>query len=92
MKLKPFIVMSHNSAQQRDEKVKMLINTDHIVSVKPIKMTNTSREVIDGHWIRLTNGKKYRALQVPTCIIDCFDDNLSVITKSDDSEVSFSIQ
>ncbi|MBD63884.1 MAG: hypothetical protein CME62_01650 [Halobacteriovoraceae bacterium] len=70
----------------------MLINGDQIVSIKPIKMTTESRDVLDGYWIRLTNGKKYRALQIPASLQVYFDEALTDIKKSDDSSPSFSYQ
>ena len=57
--------MNHNEAHQREEIVDILINTDHIVSIKPIRMATRDRQVIEGYWLRLSNGKKYKALQVP---------------------------
>lgn len=70
----------------------MLINGDQIVSIKPIKMTTEERDVLDGYWIRLTNGKKYRALQIPASLQVYFDETLTDIKKSDDSSPSFSYQ
>lgn len=65
-----FTIMSHNEAQQSVEKTKMLINTEHIVSVKPIKIATENRDVLDGYWLRLSNGKKYKAIEVPKIILD----------------------
>ena len=47
--------------EQYDE---MLINYDHIISVKPINIL-TDSGVIEGYWVRTSNGKKYRALEIP---------------------------
>lgn len=57
--------MNHNEAHQREEIVDLLVNTDHIVSIKPIRMATNDRQVIEGYWVRLSNGKKYKALQMP---------------------------
>lgn len=65
MALHKFTILNHNEAHQREEVVNMLINIDHIVSLKPIRMPTRDRQVIEGYWIRLSNGKKYKALQVP---------------------------
>ena len=37
---------------------------DHLVSVKPIKMM-INDHLLDGYWIRTSNGKKYRAIEIP---------------------------
>ena len=37
---------------------------DHIVSMKPIRMV-VEEQLVKGYWIRTTNGKKYRAVEVP---------------------------
>ncbi|MFT6630331.1 MAG: hypothetical protein ACJAS4_000267 [Bacteriovoracaceae bacterium] len=92
MILKKFTIITHNEAQQVDEKTGILINLEHIISVKPIKLTTMDREVIDGYWIRLSNGKKYRAIQVPDLILETLNEDLSDVHKSDDSEHSFSYQ
>ncbi len=42
----------------------LLLNINHVVSIKPIRMI-LEDNVIDGYWIRTTNGKKYRALEIP---------------------------
>jgi hypothetical protein len=64
MNFKKFTIINHNDAQQSDEIIDILINTDHIVSIKPIKMTTNDQQVLEGFWIRLTNGKKYKAIQM----------------------------
>ena len=79
MKLAKFKIINHNEAQQVDEMTNILINTDHIISVKPIKMTTAEREVIDGYWIRLSNGKKYKAIQIPVSIKESFNEELPQI-------------
>jgi len=42
----------------------LLINYDHIISIKPIRIVSQD-EIIDGYWIRTSNGKKYRAVEIP---------------------------
>jgi len=69
-----------------------LINPDHIVSVKPIKVATETRDVIDGYWIRLSNGKKYRAIQVPKFIIEGLAEDLPAIIQNTEMEDTFSIQ
>jgi hypothetical protein len=58
------IIISEEGAQGQHQVVPVLFNIDHIVSVKPIRLNVTGR-IIEGYWIRLTNGKKYRAISIP---------------------------
>jgi len=92
MDLKRFTIMTRNENQQTDEKTSMLINIQHIVSIKPIKLSTSDRDVIDGYWIRLSNGKKYRAIQVPSMILNSLDTDISEIKKNDELEHSFNYQ
>lgn len=92
MKLHKFTIINHNEAQQTVDKVSILLNTDHIVSVKPIKMTTTEREIIDGYWIRLSNGKKYKAVQIPITIKKLFSEELPQIAINDDQLHEINIQ
>jgi hypothetical protein len=55
----------------------ILIHRDHIVSIRPIKMSWRG-EVILGYWVRLTNGKKYKAVRVPSEIIDMMNADLGL--------------
>ncbi len=91
MNLMKFIILNHNETQQSDEKTSILINPDHIVSIKPIKMTTSERNIIDGYWVRLTNGKKYKAIQIPEAIKMTFHDELPSVRISDSSfhEINF---
>ncbi len=52
-----------------EENDTILLNIDHIVSVKPINMVLESN-FVKGYWIRMTNGKKYRALDLPSELTD----------------------
>jgi hypothetical protein len=49
------------------------------------------QDVIDGYWIRLSNGKKYRAIQVPKMILDSLDESLPAVQMNNDSH-SFNYQ
>lgn len=44
--------------------VDILFNINHIVSIKPIKIVLDDC-ILNGFWIRLTNGKKYKATEIP---------------------------
>lgn len=59
-----------NSPQDSDE-IEVLFNLDHIISIKPIRISRSDK-LLNGFWIRTTNGKKYRASKIP-------DELLSVI-------------
>lgn len=92
MNLQKFTIFNHNEAQQADERLSILLNTDHIISVKPIKLTTAAREVIDGYWIRLTNGKKYKAIQIPVSIKTLFSETLPQVALNDDGVHEINIQ
>jgi len=86
---KKFKILNHNEAHQIEEQIEMLINVDHIISIKPIKMTNSKRDVIDGFWIRLSNNKKYKALSIPDSIAESFKEDLQAPVINDyENEVS----
>lgn len=92
MNFSNFTILTYNEAQRNYEKNSMLINLDQIVSIKPIKMSTENREVLDGYWLRLTNGKKYRALQIPAILENHFNQEVTDIRRSDDASPSFSYQ
>ena len=76
MDFKKFTILNASSSHQGQEEIDILINPSHIVSIKPIKMTTTDLRVIEGYWIRLTNGKKYKAIKIPDSIKDVFSEHL----------------
>ncbi len=68
MALEKFKIVSPKDGQSVDNIFEtLLINTDHIVSLKPIRMVVDEKLVL-GFWIRTTNGKKYRAVDIPTSL------------------------
>jgi len=70
MSLHKFKIVSPRDVQSVDNVFEvLLLNLDHIVSVKPIKMVIEDK-VANGYWIRASNGKKYRAIEVPAAISD----------------------
>ncbi len=78
MVFKKFVIIDpkQNEPLMNDE-TPILMNLNHIVSVKPIKiMTRTT--VIDGFWIRTTNGKKYRAISIPDELISELETEVKV--------------
>jgi hypothetical protein len=75
MKLRKFRIVSPRDIQALDNAYEtMLINLDHVISVKPIKMV-VDDKVLEGFWIRTSNGKKYRAVQIPKELIDLLNDD-----------------
>ena len=68
MALEKFKIVSPKDGQSVDNIFEtLLINTDHIVSLKPIRMVVDEKLVL-GFWIRTTNGKKYRAVDIPSSL------------------------
>ena len=76
MDLQKFTILNINESHQIQEEVDILINTTHIISLKPIKMTTSDMRVVDGFWIRLSNGKKYKAIRVPSFIKEALNEKL----------------
>lgn len=65
MALERFKIVSPKDGQSVDNVFEtILINLDQIVSLKPIRMV-VSEKLVMGYWIRTTNGKKYRAVEIP---------------------------
>lgn len=68
MALERFKIVSPKDGQSLDNVYEtLLINTDHIVSLKPIRMV-VDEKLVMGYWIRTTNGKKYRAVEIPVSL------------------------
>ena len=63
-KLKLFKILTDSNQQMDFDVTPILINEDHLVSIKPIKMM-INDHLLDGFWIRTSNGKKYRAIEIP---------------------------
>ena len=63
-KLKAFKILTDSNQQMDFDVTPILINEDHLVSIKPIKMM-VNEHLLDGYWIRTSNGKKYRAIEIP---------------------------
>jgi len=64
-----FVIVSRRDMEAMDElREEIFINYDHIVSVKPIQMV-TEEAVVKGFWVRVINGKKYRAISIPDDIV-----------------------
>ena len=80
MGLEKFKIVSPKDGQSVDNVFEtLLINTEHIISLKPIRMV-VEEKLVQGYWIRTSNGKKYRAVEIPTTI--------KAILEADDSDKS----
>ena len=74
MNLKKFKIVSPRDVQAVDNVYEtLLLNLDHVISVKPIKMVIEDK-VADGYWIRTSNGKKYRAIEAPSEILNLIEE------------------
>lgn len=62
--LKFRIITDDTDQSLGSESTPMLINPAHIVSIKPIRIVKRN-DIVDGYWIRTSNNKKYRAIEIP---------------------------
>ena len=76
--LKFKVVTSKEDQTAGLEETIMLININHLVSIKPIRIMTTEK-ILQGFWIRTSNGKKYRATEVPNEILNLLKSDLSSI-------------
>ncbi len=84
MTLQKFKIVSPKDGQSVDNIFEtLLINTDHIVSLKPIRMV-VEEKLVMGYWIRTTNGKKYRAVEIPAEL-------KSILEKDEDGKASIAL-
>lgn len=82
--LKLFHILTNSDQQLEIEVTPMLINLEHIITIKPINIMMSS-ELVEGYWIRMSNGKKYRATTAPAEIKDLLQSTRSANTKSADT-------
>ncbi len=84
MKFRKFSILDMKSTGAASaEEVEVLFNLDHIISIKPIRISRPDK-LINGFWIRTTNGKKYRASKIP-------DDLLEIIGEKYQGSVNITI-
>jgi hypothetical protein len=70
MKFQKFTIFNSKPAPgQEAEEIEVLFNLDHIISIKPIRISRSDK-LLNGFWIRTTNGKKYRAAKIPDELIE----------------------
>lgn len=77
MALEKFRIVSPKDGQSVDNVFEtLLINDDHIISLKPIRMV-VEEKLVKGYWIRTTNGKKYRAVEIPSRLKELLNEDES---------------
>lgn len=70
MKFRKFSILDMRSSNAAEtEEVEVLFNLDHIISIKPIRISRPDK-LLNGFWIRTTNGKKYRASKIPEDLLE----------------------
>ena len=67
--LKLFHILTNSDQQLEIELTPMLINLEHVITIKPINIV-MQNDLVEGYWIRMSNGKKYRATNAPEEIKD----------------------
>lgn len=67
-------IKENEPIREREEEI--LFNLSHIVSIKPINIV-MGEKVIQGYWVRLTNGKKYRVVKIPLYLEDIINSSES---------------
>ena len=84
MKFRKFSILDMKTTGSTSaEEVEVLFNLDHIISIKPIRISRPDK-LLNGFWIRTTNGKKYRASKIP-------DDLLEIIGEKYQGSVNITI-
>jgi hypothetical protein len=88
MKFKKFMILDMKAgSSQEQEEVEVLFNVDHIISIKPIRIARPDK-LLNGFWIRTTNGKKYRASQIPSDLLteigEKYQGTINISADSDD--------
>lgn len=72
--LQRFSVLNPEDMQQVDGiDYPILINTDLIVTIKPISIMYQGN-LIKGYWIRTATGKKYKATRIPKALEEMLTD------------------
>lgn len=79
-----------NASSRVTEDLEVLFNLDHIVSIKPIRISTTEK-LVNGFWIRTTNGKKYKATQIPAELLKVIGEKYAktIIVSPDSDDQAF---
>ena len=69
-----FKVLNVSASHHQGHKIEtLLINKDHVISIKPIQMV-LGDDVTQVYWIRTANNKKYKAIEIPRELERHFDE------------------
>ena len=82
--LKLFHILTNSDQQLEIELTPMLINLEHVITIKPINIV-MQNDLVEGYWIRMSNGKKYRAANAPEEIKDLLKASSTSKKKEKDS-------
>ena len=85
------IIDSKESHVLDDGEVTILFNLAQIISVKPIKINRPER-IVDGYWIRTTNGKKYRATKIPNELLSLLEGKTNSPLLEDENHIENPLQ
>lgn len=90
MKFQKFTVFNAKASPQEAEEIEVLFNLDHIISIKPIRISRADK-LLNGFWIRTSNGKKYRASKIPDELLGIIGEKYQgpVILSADADEQPF---
>ncbi|MBA2403148.1 MAG: hypothetical protein H0V66_00130 [Bdellovibrionales bacterium] len=70
MKFRKFTILNLKAAGSTNaEEVEVLFNLEHIISIKPIRISRPDK-LLNGFWIRTTNGKKYHCSKIPDELLE----------------------
>jgi hypothetical protein len=87
MKFQKFTIINSKTSPTEAEEVEVLFNLDHIISIKPIRISRMDK-ILNGFWIRTSNGKKYRASKIPDELVNIigekYQGTVNIIADSDE--------
>lgn len=87
MKFRKFSILDIKATGSTTEpgEVEVLFNLDHIISIKPIRISRPDK-LMNGFWIRTTNGKKYRASKIPDDLLEVIGEQYQGLISIKDSD------
>jgi len=87
MKFQKFTIINSKTSPTEAEEVEVLFHLDHIISIKPIRISRMDK-ILNGFWIRTSNGKKYRASKIPDELVNIigekYQGTVNIIADSDE--------
>lgn len=87
MKFRKFSILDVKATGASSEmgEVEVLFNLNHIISIKPIRISRPDK-LLNGFWIRTTNGKKYRASKIPDDLLEVIGEQYQGLISIKDSD------